>query len=69
MLTDDLGFTAADANLGFEGVAYVPDSFLTRAGFRTDGGVLYDPASYPDKALADCSSPPSRRPDTCARTH
>jgi hypothetical protein len=52
VLTSDLGFTNADANLGFEGVTYVPDSFLTRAGFRTDAGTLYDPAAYPGKALA-----------------
>ena len=52
VLTSDLGFTNADANLGFEGVAYVPDSFLTRAGFRTDAGTLYDPAAYPGKAVA-----------------
>jgi chitodextrinase len=51
VLTDDLGFTAADANLGFEGVTYVPDSFLTAAHFRTDGGALYSPASYPGKAI------------------
>lgn len=49
LLTDDLGFTDADANLGFEGVAYVPDAFLERAGFRTDAGALYDPASYTGK--------------------
>ncbi len=52
VLTADLGFApsdAADANLGFEGVAYVPDSFLTSAGFRTDAGALYDPADYPGK--------------------
>lgn len=49
VLTDDLGFApgdAADANLGFEGLAYVPDAFLVRAGFRTDAGELYDPAAY-----------------------
>ncbi|HEX4686936.1 MAG TPA: lamin tail domain-containing protein [Nocardioides sp.] len=51
VLTPDLGFTAADANLGFEGVTYVPDSFLTRAGFRNDDGTPYDPAAYPGKAL------------------
>ncbi|MFT4211836.1 MAG: lamin tail domain-containing protein [Microbacterium sp.] len=52
VLTSDLGFTAddsADANLGFEGVAYVPDSELVAQGFRTDDGELYDPADYPDK--------------------
>jgi hypothetical protein len=53
VLTADLGFTASsDANLGFEGVAYLPDSFLLAAGFRTDAGALYDPADYPGKALA-----------------
>jgi hypothetical protein len=52
-LTADLGFTdAADSNLGFEGVAYVPDSFLVGAGFRTDAGALYAPADYPGKAVA-----------------
>jgi hypothetical protein len=54
-LTDDLGYAptdAADANLGFEGVAFVPDSFLTAKGFRTDAGTRYDPAAYPDKAVA-----------------
>ncbi|MFT4307615.1 MAG: lamin tail domain-containing protein [Microbacterium sp.] len=52
VLTDDLGFSAddsADANLGFEGVAYVPDGELVAQGFRTDSGELYDPADYPDK--------------------
>ncbi|MEU9203249.1 lamin tail domain-containing protein [Streptomyces sp. NPDC048332] len=37
-----------DANLGFEGVGYVPDSWLTASGWtdpRT--GTAYDPASYP----------------------
>ncbi|MGW0938332.1 lamin tail domain-containing protein [Streptomyces sp. NPDC002666] len=37
-----------DANLGFEGVAYVPDSWLTASGWtdpRT--GTAYDPARYP----------------------
>lgn len=51
-LTADLGFSAsADANLGFEGVAYVPDSFLVGAGFRTDAGLLYSPANYPGKVV------------------
>lgn len=49
-LTSNFGFTDADANLGFEGVAYVPDSFLTGAGFRTDAGALYKPSAYPGKA-------------------
>ncbi|MGW5354482.1 lamin tail domain-containing protein [Streptomyces sp. NPDC004031] len=37
-----------DANLGFEGVGYVPDSWLTAGGWtdpRT--GAAYDPADYP----------------------
>jgi hypothetical protein len=54
VLTSDLGFgptDAADSNLGFEGVTYVPDSFLVGHGFRTDAGTLYDPADYPGKAL------------------
>ncbi len=54
VLTADLGFAptdAADANLGFEGVTFVPDSFLTGQGFRTDAGALYNPANYPTKAL------------------
>lgn len=37
-----------DANLGFEGVGYVPDSWLTGSGWvdpRT--GAAYDPANYP----------------------
>ena len=49
VLTPDLDFTAADANLGFEGVAYVPDSALTAAGFTTDDGSAYDPADYAGK--------------------
>lgn len=38
-----------DANLGFEGVAYVPDSWLTANGW-TDlkTGAAYNPANYPD---------------------
>ncbi len=55
VLTDDLGFAptdAADSNLGFEGVAFVPDSYLTAKGFRTDAGALYRPSDYPDKAAA-----------------
>ena len=51
VLTPDLGFTSSDANLGFEGVTYVPDSFLTASGFRTDSGTLYSPAAYPGKAV------------------
>lgn len=35
------------ANLGLEGIAYVPDSYLVAGGFRTQAGALYDPAAYP----------------------
>jgi len=38
-----------DANLGFEGVTYVPDSFLTAHGFHDQHlDKTYDPADYPD---------------------
>ena len=48
MLTPDLGFTNADANLGFEGVAYVPDTFLVASGLhRPTTATLYNPADYP----------------------
>ena len=37
-----------DANLGFEGVTYVPDSFLTAHGFHDQHlDKAYDPADYP----------------------
>ncbi|MFT8636344.1 MAG: lamin tail domain-containing protein [Pseudoclavibacter sp.] len=36
----------ADANLGGEAIAFVPDGYLVANGFRTDDGKLYDPASY-----------------------
>jgi hypothetical protein len=37
-----------DSNLGFEGVTYVPDSFLTAHGFRDQHlDKTYDPADYP----------------------
>lgn len=54
-LTSDL-FAAddsADANLGFEGVTYVPDSYLTANGFIDDHThAAYDPATYPTKETA-----------------
>ncbi|MSZ75877.1 MAG: hypothetical protein F2667_02060, partial [Actinobacteria bacterium] len=34
------------ANAGLEAIAWVPDSALVAAGFRTDAGALYDPAAY-----------------------
>ncbi|QIG46101.1 hypothetical protein G5V58_19655 [Nocardioides anomalus] len=36
-----------DDNMALEGVTWVPDSYLTSKGFRTGGGLVYDPASYP----------------------
>ena len=44
-LTADL--PGLGANLGLEAISWVPDSFLTARGFRTDGGATYDPAAYP----------------------
>lgn len=44
-LTADL--PAVGANLGFEGITWVPDSFLTGAGFAdASTGAAYDPAHY-----------------------
>jgi hypothetical protein len=43
---------SADANLGFEGVTYVPDSYLTANGFVDDNTHAgYAPSTYPKKAL------------------
>lgn len=40
--------TGDDANLGFEGVTYVPDSFLTAHGFHDQHlNKTYNPADYP----------------------
>ncbi|HWB21689.1 MAG TPA: lamin tail domain-containing protein [Gaiellaceae bacterium] len=37
-----------DANLGIEAVAFVPDSYLTSAGFKDEHtGATYNPANYP----------------------
>lgn len=44
-LTADL--PGLGANLGLEAISWVPDSFLTARGFRTDAGATYDPAAYP----------------------
>ncbi|KAA8822457.1 ExeM/NucH family extracellular endonuclease [Bifidobacterium vespertilionis] len=35
-----------DANLGVEGVAFIPDATLTAKGFKTKDGKLYNPADY-----------------------
>ncbi|MEU2881263.1 hypothetical protein, partial [Streptomyces sp. NPDC007070] len=44
-LTGDL--PSVDSNLGFEGVTWVPDSYLTGAGFRdASTGAAYDPSRY-----------------------
>lgn len=41
------GMPSTDPNDGPEGIAWVPDAFLTRQGFKADNGKLYDPADYP----------------------
>lgn len=44
---------SADANLGFEGVTYVPDSFLTASGFVDESTQApYRPSAYPAKVTA-----------------
>jgi hypothetical protein len=45
-LTADL--PSVDSNLGLEGVTWVPDSYLTGAGFKdASTGAAYDPSRYP----------------------
>lgn len=44
----DANLGSADANLGAEAIAFVPDGYLVANGFRTDAGTLYDPAQYGD---------------------
>lgn len=45
-LTGDL--PAVDDNGGFEGITWIPDTFLTAGGFRDDHTKApYDPAAYP----------------------
>ena len=68
--TDEWNLTsqipAAGANLGLEGVTWVPDSYLVAGGFidqSTDAA--YDPSSYPSTAPASTSSR-SRTPATCS---
>lgn len=40
---------SADANLGFEGITWVPDTYLTTNGFVDQStGAAYDPAGYPN---------------------
>ncbi len=41
------GMPRVGPNDGPEGIAWVPDSYLTAGGFTDDTGKLYDPADYP----------------------
>lgn len=41
------GMPKVDPNDGPEGISWVPDSFLTRNGFKDDSGKTYNPADYP----------------------
>ncbi|WP_183154391.1 lamin tail domain-containing protein [Streptomyces shenzhenensis] len=44
-LTSDL--PSVDSNLGFEGITWVPDTYLTGAGFKDEStGAAYDPNRY-----------------------
>lgn len=44
-LTSDL--PSVDSNLGFEGITWVPDTYLTGAGFKDEStGAAYDPSRY-----------------------
>jgi hypothetical protein len=46
-LTSDL--PAVGANLGLEGISWIPDTFLTSKGFFDEHtGAAYDPTNYPD---------------------
>ncbi|AMW06438.1 hypothetical protein GEMMAAP_00560 [Gemmatimonas phototrophica] len=46
-ITADL--PANGANLGLEGITFVPDAYLVARGFRVQGtNALYNPANYPD---------------------
>lgn len=47
-LEPDFNLPATDANLGFEAVTFIPDSYLVAHGFTTDAGALYDPKQYGD---------------------
>jgi hypothetical protein len=41
------GMPEVDPNDGPEAISWVPDSYLTRNGFKVDDGSTYDPAAYP----------------------
>ena len=45
-LTGDL--PGLDDNSGLEGIAWVPDTYLTSKGFKKDGGTAYNPADFPN---------------------
>jgi Lamin Tail Domain len=47
-LTADL--PAVGANLGLEGITWVPDSYLVANNFKTDANQVYNPANYPNHA-------------------
>lgn len=40
------GMPDVDPNEGPEGIAFVPDSYLTQNGFKDDAGKTYNPADY-----------------------
>lgn len=44
---DLAGMPEVDPNDGPEAISWVPDSYLTRNGFKDDSGKIYDPADYP----------------------
>jgi hypothetical protein len=47
-LSDVINPVKADSNLGFEGITWVPDSYLTTNAFVDQStGAAYDPADYP----------------------
>ena len=47
-LEPDFNLPPADANLGMEALAFVPDGYLVANGFKTDAGATYDPSQYGD---------------------
>ncbi len=50
-LSGDFNLPTADANLGLEAIAWVPDSYLTGKGFIDEStNAAYDPSRYPNHA-------------------
>jgi Lamin Tail Domain len=45
-ITSDIA--ANGANLGLEGITWVPDSYLVANGFRNSAGALYAPSAFPN---------------------